>query len=193
MDIAECLSEYFDQVLRVRSAYDLADAADLCTTVAEAEAVLCLSVRLREMFVAQGFTPSPAAAAQLKRDRALLSEADDESASSPIAPPTEEEWAIVSTGATQVPSNPGDGDTRTRQPSQSSGDMRTEVEQMRKAITARATIEQAKGIVMERYGLTSEAAWSQLVRQAHHDNVKLRTLADNIVATVATPANAKPG
>jgi len=49
------------------------------------------------------------------------------------------------------------------------------------ALISRKTIGQAIGIVMERYGLNEDRAFDFLVRTSQDGNVKLRTVAQNIV------------
>ncbi len=50
------------------------------------------------------------------------------------------------------------------------------------AVRTRTTIGQAVGIVMERYQLTDERAFAFLTRLSQHRNVKLRLVAQEIVA-----------
>jgi GAF domain-containing protein len=59
---------------------------------------------------------------------------------------------------------------------------RNVAEQLRIAMASRATIEQAKGIIMAATGGTAEEAFEYLKRQSQHENIKLRELADEIVA-----------
>lgn len=54
---------------------------------------------------------------------------------------------------------------------------------LREAMSSRATIEQAKGILMERHRLTAETAFNLLVKASQNQNRKLRSLADDLVAT----------
>jgi anti-anti-sigma factor len=56
---------------------------------------------------------------------------------------------------------------------------------MRKAVASRAAIEQAKGALMLVYGLDAEAAFALLSWQSQHTNIKLRDLAERLVAAVA--------
>ncbi len=65
-------------------------------------------------------------------------------------------------------------------------------EQLRTAMTSRAVIEQAKGALMARYGMSAEAAFSQLREQSQHRNVKLRDIAAEVVAStqITTPSDA---
>lgn len=58
-------------------------------------------------------------------------------------------------------------------------------EQLREAIDSRAVIEQAKGILMARHGVDSEAAFRMLRDDSQNRNVKLRLIAGEIVASVS--------
>ncbi len=61
---------------------------------------------------------------------------------------------------------------------------------LRKAITARAVIEQAKGALMLVYGLDAGAAFAVLSWQSQHANIKLRELAERLVAAVGADGSA---
>jgi anti-anti-sigma factor len=61
---------------------------------------------------------------------------------------------------------------------------------LRKAMASRATIEQAKGALMLVYGLDADEAFSLLSWQSQHSNVKLRDLAERLVAVVGGDAHA---
>ena len=61
---------------------------------------------------------------------------------------------------------------------------------LRKAMASRATIEQAKGALMLVYGLAAEAAFSLLSWQSQRSNIKLRDLAERLVAVVGGDAQA---
>lgn len=65
-----------------------------------------------------------------------------------------------------------------------------ELEQMRTAMRSRATIEQAKGILMERFKVSEQQAFTLLTNASQHTNTKLRLLADDLVATGVLPAQA---
>jgi len=58
-----------------------------------------------------------------------------------------------------------------------------EAANMRRAMESRATIEQAKGILIERHKLTPDAAFTVLARASQRSNVKLRDVADHLVQT----------
>jgi len=58
-----------------------------------------------------------------------------------------------------------------------------EAANMRRAMESRATIEQAKGILIERHKLTADAAFTVLARASQRSNVKLRDVADHLVQT----------
>ena len=54
-------------------------------------------------------------------------------------------------------------------------------EQLRTAMTSRATIEQAKGIIMGTVGCGPDTAFERLVQQSQHENRKLREIAAELV------------
>jgi GAF domain-containing protein len=54
---------------------------------------------------------------------------------------------------------------------------------MRRAMESRAVIEQAKGILMERFKVTSEQAFTVLTHASQRSNVKLRDIAEELTAT----------
>jgi GAF domain-containing protein len=59
---------------------------------------------------------------------------------------------------------------------------------LRVALESRAVIEQAKGVLMERYRCTPDDAFQRLVAQSRQENRKLRDLAAELVASLyATP------
>ena len=55
------------------------------------------------------------------------------------------------------------------------------------AVLSRAVIDQAKGIIMAQNRCTGERAFELLMRTSHNRNLKLRTLAEQIVASVTKP------
>jgi GAF domain-containing protein len=60
--------------------------------------------------------------------------------------------------------------------------------QLQEAMRSRAVIEQAKGILMGRYGLSADDAFRRLAKRSQDTNTKLRDLAARIVAD---PTNAE--
>jgi AmiR/NasT family two-component response regulator len=54
---------------------------------------------------------------------------------------------------------------------------------MRRAMASRAVLEQAKGILMERYKITPEQAFTLLTHASQRSNVKLRDIADELATT----------
>ncbi|MEU2347566.1 GAF and ANTAR domain-containing protein [Modestobacter sp. NPDC049651] len=54
---------------------------------------------------------------------------------------------------------------------------------MRRAMSSRAVIEQAKGILMERHKVTADQAFTLLTHASQQRNVKLRDLAEELVST----------
>ncbi len=63
----------------------------------------------------------------------------------------------------------------------------SEVRNLRSMADSRDLIGQAKGILMERFRLTSAEAFSTLVRTSQHHNVKLRTLCQQLADTGELP------
>ena len=60
-------------------------------------------------------------------------------------------------------------------------------EHLQKAVDARTVIGQAEGILMERYGLDADAAFSVLRRYSQQGNLKLRAVAEQVVRERALP------
>jgi GAF domain-containing protein len=54
---------------------------------------------------------------------------------------------------------------------------------MRRAMDSRAVIEQAKGILMERFKVTPEQAFTLLTHSSQRSNIKLRDVAEELTAT----------
>ncbi len=61
---------------------------------------------------------------------------------------------------------------------------RTELSGLREAMRTRATIEQAKGILMAVRGVTADVAFDALASQSQNENVKLAVLAQRIVDSI---------
>lgn len=66
-------------------------------------------------------------------------------------------------------------------------DARDMADHLGAALESRATIDQAKGILMERYKLTADNAFQVMVRLSMQSNVKLRSIAENLVLTGQLP------
>lgn len=60
---------------------------------------------------------------------------------------------------------------------------------LEEAVKSRTTIGQAVGIVMERYDLSDEHAFAFLRRLSSHRNVKLRTIAQELIAETRAPGH----
>ena len=60
------------------------------------------------------------------------------------------------------------------------------------AMRSRAVIEQAKGIIMARTGVSADAAFEILVRASQRENRKLRTIATELVERAQQPSSAPP-
>jgi AmiR/NasT family two-component response regulator len=64
--------------------------------------------------------------------------------------------------------------------------LRAEVAQLKEALLSRATIEQAKGILMAHGHCSPERAFEVLVEASQHRNVKLREIARELVERTAS-------
>ena len=67
-----------------------------------------------------------------------------------------------------------------------------DLDEVERVAESRAVIEQAKGILMERYQLDPEAAFAVLVRHSQHSNRKLRTIAEELVGSGILPEDPSP-
>jgi len=61
-------------------------------------------------------------------------------------------------------------------------ELRQQLQQLQDALAARAVIEQAKGIIMGRYGMDADNAFAELSRRSQGTNVKVREIARRLVA-----------
>lgn len=59
--------------------------------------------------------------------------------------------------------------------------------QLAAAVLTRDLIGQAKGILMERHGLSADQAFTVLVRVSQHTNLKLRDIAEQLTKTGKLP------
>jgi AmiR/NasT family two-component response regulator len=66
-------------------------------------------------------------------------------------------------------------------------------DQMHDALGNRDVIGQAKGILMERYGVTADAAFGVLSRVSQAENMKLAEIARRLAETGQLPGLAGPG
>ena len=65
--------------------------------------------------------------------------------------------------------------------------LREEAESLAEALAARKSIERAKGLLMEREGLTEAEAFARLRRASQVSGRPLRVIADALIATLAEP------
>ena len=68
----------------------------------------------------------------------------------------------------------------------------TTASQLREAMASRAGIEQAKGVLMAQRGIDAEAAFAVLATASQENNVKLREIAEQVVATAAGEGTIRP-
>jgi len=64
---------------------------------------------------------------------------------------------------------------------------REKADQLRAALTSRAVIDQAKGVLMGAHAITADEAFTMLVEHSQHENVKLREVAEGLIARVIQP------
>jgi AmiR/NasT family two-component response regulator len=62
--------------------------------------------------------------------------------------------------------------------------MRDIADNLRTAMTSRAEIEQAKGVLMAVHGITADEAFEKLVTQSQHSNTKLTTVVRELLASL---------
>ncbi len=77
-------------------------------------------------------------------------------------------------------------DTVTAQPDELD-DLRTKVAQLEHALSSRIAIEQAKGVLSERFRLTVDDAFHLLRRSARNTRTNIHQLANNVVNQEQTP------
>ncbi|MGW0422986.1 ANTAR domain-containing protein [Streptomyces sp. NPDC003015] len=82
---------------------------------------------------------------------------------------------------TENPGNPGSPGSR---PVDVDQELRLEVDQLRRAMRTRPTIDVARGIVMASFGLSAEDAWTVLVAASQNTNIKMRDLAEELTSAV---------
>ncbi len=82
-----------------------------------------------------------------------------------------------------------------RQEAPSSGreceQLATEIAQLQEALASRAAIEQAKGILMARYGISPDRAFDVLRRWSQSSQIKLRVLAEGLVTLTCGDPNGR--
>ena len=159
--LANAVWAFLEELHRSRGSYGVQAVGEL-RTPAEQAALRRLRQYLTEYFEQAGWQPSDGWTAP------------DGDRPSPV------DNAPMGPSATPMPDRPTPKKTQDRR-----DDARREVEQMREALRSRATIEQAKGIVMARFGLSADQAWSYLVRQSQESNTKVRLVAAQFVESVA--------
>jgi AmiR/NasT family two-component response regulator len=77
---------------------------------------------------------------------------------------------------------------RTLEPVRELVELRTKVEQLQTALDSRVLIEQAKGVLSERHGVSVDVAFDALRRGSRRDGRKIHDVAREVVATRETPA-----
>jgi len=67
-----------------------------------------------------------------------------------------------------------------------------ENDQLRRALESRIVIEQAKGVLAERYGVDMQRAFDVLRRSARNNRMPIHALAEAVVASPQTPPQILP-
>lgn len=183
MDVATALSAFLaelgesGQQLAV-AVDDLVGASPDCGVMALAR----LRTRLEEIYVLDGWEPPESSQ---DHGEAEVSPPDDPLVVDPTVPSIDESRAVLRARAHHAVDNAQVARQELSHIREQFEILRNEVQHMRSAMRNRAAIEQAKGIVMGRFGIPADAAWHYLVRQSQTQNVKVRDLAQTIVAGAA--------
>jgi len=67
-----------------------------------------------------------------------------------------------------------------------------ENDQLRRALDSRIVIEQAKGVLAERYGIDVQKAFEVLRASARNNRMSIHALAESVVASPQTPPQIEP-
>jgi hypothetical protein len=86
------------------------------------------------------------------------------------------------------PGTPAEAQTAVRRLVELTGILARRCAQLQYALQSRIVIEQAKGILSERHGVSLDAAFEALRRTARSNRIKLRDLAEEVVTSGRTPA-----
>jgi hypothetical protein len=181
VDLPGIVSEFIEEIMGAHGAYSLVDIGEL-DEVSDAAAHIRLRLKVYDAMIAEGWEAPAEVAERHERDRQLLAERDEEVVT--VAWSRAEEYATLRARASRARDDARRGQVDAKERRESAAENRDEVGQMRRALESRAVIEQAKGIAMERHGLPAEVAWSWLVRTSQNRNVKLRAVAEELVASV---------
>ena len=72
-------------------------------------------------------------------------------------------------------------------------DLAARVGQLEAALASHAVVDQARGALMALHRIDADAAWGLLVRVSSHQNIKVRTLAEAVLALVGPGGPGGPG
>ena len=85
-----------------------------------------------------------------------------------------------------------DGDCAVARLEELVASMLEENEQLRRALESRIVIEQAKGVLAERYGLAIEDAFQLLRTSSRNNRMSIHALAESVVTSRETPPQITP-
>jgi hypothetical protein len=191
MDLTGPLNAFIEDMLGATGSFGLTELDP--DTSGDAAPMIRLRLAVYQMLDADGWIPSGQAQLEHRRDAAMLEEVHGEPV---VAASQAEDHAVVrahqhtaSTEAHALRKQAQEARKKSeaaREDAQVDGhrghrDADTLIEQMRRAMESRAVIEQAKGVLMQKYNLTAEAAWNYLVRTSQLRNLKLRAIAIELV------------
>jgi hypothetical protein len=66
-------------------------------------------------------------------------------------------------------------------------ELEARVHQLETALESHAVVDQARGCLMALHRIDADAAWGLLLRVSSHENIKVRTLAEAVIALVCSP------
>jgi AmiR/NasT family two-component response regulator len=85
-----------------------------------------------------------------------------------------------------------DGDEQIERLKDLVGSLLVKNQQLQRALESRIVIEQAKGVLAERYGMSVDEAFELLRRSARNHRLRLHVLATAVVASHETPSEIPP-
>jgi two-component system, response regulator / RNA-binding antiterminator len=134
-------------------------------------------------FVAKVWSPVNSPLVDQGRVVGVLHEVEDVSAL--VTAPEPHAWSTTGDG-------PREWTAAVRRLRQANADLLEENRQLRAGLTSRATIDQAKGMLMARHGCGPEEAFERLIALSQQYNVKLRDIATGLVGRTGA-AGETPG
>ena len=98
----------------------------------------------------------------------------------------------MSTEDTVVPDPPREPLTAEPSTDGHGPDLHARIRQLEAALESHAVVDQSRGVLMAAHRIDPDAAWGLLTRVSSHENIKVRTLAEAVIALVTSPVPAQP-